>query len=267
MNHAGADGRAMLAHMRAQVYEVLATLYLQSPSPALVTALLGLAGSPALAYLSSGAAAELFRRYALSYAGDAEALQGEFNDLFAVPLGRYVTPYESVYRDAHVVGGQRVRGLLMGPSTLAVLQAYREHGLALSPECAELPDHIGVELSFMSLLCERERTAHESGHDAQLAQILECELRFLEHHLLRWVPHLKRRIAANARSDFYRGVGHLTEDFLSADRAVLMSGYARPPHPRPPLPAAPRPSSSPAPRLASSRVCRPASRPRCRPRA
>jgi TorA maturation chaperone TorD len=226
MNRSGRDELALLVGTRAQVYEVLATLYLQPPSRELVTALLGLAESPALADLSSGAAAESLRRYALSYTGELEALQQEFHDLFTVPLGRYVTPYESVYRDARVVGEERVRGLLMGPSALAVLHAYRDNGFTVSPDCSELPDHIGVELSFMSLLCRREREARQAGDDATVRPLLECELRFLEDHLLRWVPQLRARIAALAPSEFYRGVAFLTEDFLSADRAIVAAARA-----------------------------------------
>jgi TorA maturation chaperone TorD len=226
MNWAGRDALALLVEMRAQVYEVLATLYLQPPSRELVTALLGLAESPALADLSCGGAADSLRRYALSYTGDLEALQQEFHDLFTVPLGRYVTPYESVYRDERMVGEERVRGLLMGPSTLAILHAYRQHGFALSPECSELPDHIGVELSFMSLLCQREREGRQAGDDAMVGRLLECQLRFLQDHLLRWVPHLRERVAANAPSEFYRGVAGLTEDFLSADRAIVAARRA-----------------------------------------
>ncbi|MBI4518527.1 MAG: molecular chaperone TorD family protein [Deltaproteobacteria bacterium] len=213
---------APLATSRAGVYEVLASLYLQPPSAALIAALLELAVSPAMAELSAGCAGDLLRRYAASYNGEVEALQQEFNDLFAVPLGRYVTPYEAVYRDERVVGGERVRGLLMGPSTAAVLQAYRDYHFAISPECPELPDHIGVELSFMSLLCERERQGWEAGDLPAVNLLLARELRFLGDHLLRWVPDLSQRISANARTLFYRGIGHLTEEFIRADAAALV---------------------------------------------
>jgi TorA maturation chaperone TorD len=228
MNRVGRDGRALLAEMRAQAYEVLATLYLQPPSRELVSALVDLAASGTLADLSSGRTAESLRRYALSYTGDLSGLQQEFHDLFTVPLGRYVTPYESVYRDECVIGEERVRGLLMGPSTLAVLQTYRENGFTPSPQGSELPDHVGVELSFMSILCRREHEAREVGDDAMAARLRERERRFLEDHLLRWVPHLRQRITANSLSEFYRGVAGLTEDFLIADRAMVAARHASP---------------------------------------
>lgn len=212
---------APLAMRRAGVYEVLASLYLQPPSPALVAGLLELAVSPVMGDFSTGSAGDLLRRYAASYNGELEVLQQEFNDLFAVPLGRYVTPYEAVYRDERMVGEERVRGLLMGPSTLAVLQAYRENQFAINPECPELPDHIGVELSFMSLLCERERQGWEAEDMPAVNLLLRHEFCFLEDHLLRWVPEFSQRISTNARTLFFQGIGQITEEFVRTDAGVL----------------------------------------------
>jgi TorA maturation chaperone TorD len=220
------------ASARAGVYQVVASLYLEPPSSVLIAALLELAVSPAMAALSNGAAGDLLRRYAAGYHGEINELQQEFHDLFTVPLGRYVTPYEAVYRDERLVGEERVRGLLMGPSTVAVLQAYRDSGFAVSPQCKELPDHIGVELSFLSSLCDRERQRWEA-RDAPAARLfLTHELRFLEDHLLRWVPELARRTAANARTLFFQGIACLTEEFIQADAATLsgvLSAHGIPP--------------------------------------
>ena len=46
--------------------------------------------------------------------------------------------------DARQVGDTRVRGLLMGPSTLAVQQLYREAGMAIADDYTDLPDHVGL---------------------------------------------------------------------------------------------------------------------------
>ncbi len=159
MESAGQSSRllaaAELAGARAGAYEVLAALYSRPPTEELVAGLLKLAPSPALDALSDGPAAECLRRYALACGGepDMAALRQEFDDLFVVPLGRYVTPYEAVYRDQRLVGERVVGGLLMGPSTVAVLSDYRAGGVEVAPDCGELPDHIGIELNFMAILC------------------------------------------------------------------------------------------------------------------
>lgn len=212
---------ADLAGGRAAVYGVLASLYLEPPSADLVRGLLDLSASPEMSDLFDGPAAVCLRRFAASYGGDLDCLRQEFHDLFLVPLGHYVTPYEAVYRDERVVGETRVGGLLMGPSTVAVLSAYRESGLQVASDCGELPDHVGIEISFIALLCTREREAWQSGDAGGARQLLRQEEQFVNHHLLKWVPDLCRRIADNARSDFYRGVALLTEEFLRADAASL----------------------------------------------
>ncbi len=222
-SHAGTT--ADLAEGRAGVYGALATLFLDPPSAELVSGLLDLSASADTAELFGGPGAACLRRYAAAYRGDIGPLQQEFHDLFRVPLGRYVMPYEAVYRDERVVGEARARGLLMGPSTLAVMAAYRESGLHVSSEAGELPDHVGIELSFMALLCGREQEAWQAADQEGARRIMRREQRFLEEHLLRWVPALSRRIAENAQTDFYRGVALLTEEFLLADAATLARAF------------------------------------------
>jgi TorA maturation chaperone TorD len=219
---------ATLAEGRAGVYRALATLYIEPPSAELVGGWLSLSNWPEMAELLDGPAVACLRRYASAYQGDIDSLRQEFHDLFLVPLGRYVTPYEAVYRDQRVVGDTRVGGLLMGPSTVAVMSEYRASGVQASPDCGELPDHVGIELSFMAVLCGRELEAWQGGDTTGARRFLEREQRFLEAHLLQWVPALSRRIADNASSDFYRGVALLTDGFLRTDAATLAAALNHP---------------------------------------
>jgi TorA maturation chaperone TorD len=149
------------------------------------------------------------------------ALRQEFDNLLVVPLGRYLTPYEAVYTDERVVGNQRVRGLLMGPSTVAVQACYRAAGAQLDGECRELPDHVGVELSFMQFLCDEERRAWEQGDRSSAVEWRARERHFVQHHLGRWVPELCRRMAERAATAFYRGVALLTAEFVAVEVAGL----------------------------------------------
>jgi len=215
---------AALSPGRAAVYRALAGLYLEPPSPDFVAGLLRLASGPGMARLFAGPGVECLRRFAGEFRGDASALRQEFHDLFIVPLGRYVTPYEAVYRDERVVGDRRVRGLLMGPSTLRVREEYRQAGWDPTG-LGELPDHVGVELAFMAFLCARERGAWERGEGERAWEVLAQEQRFLGGHLLAWVPALAARIAGNAASDFYRGIGFLTEQFVCSDAATVRGAF------------------------------------------
>jgi putative dimethyl sulfoxide reductase chaperone len=199
---------------RGQLYRFLAGAFLRPPTTSFVAPFLDAEVLGQLeARFGSDALAEL-RAFRETFQGDYAALDQEYQQLFMVPLGRYVTPYEAVYRDERVVGGEVVRGLLMGPSTLAVTQLYREAGLEIAEDFLELPDHVGLELACMASLCGDEARARERGDDDGVARARELEERLLGAHLLGWVPSLCARVRENAAGPFYRGIAALTEAFL-----------------------------------------------------
>ena len=118
----------------------------------------------------------------------------------------------------------------MGERAVAVKRIYREAGAEMGRDCRELPTHIGVELSYMSFLCEREATAirdeaeqvlpdEEKRTAADSVRYRILQKKFLDEHLNAWFPKLSRSIQANAKSNFYRGLARITEAFLAADTA------------------------------------------------
>jgi TorA maturation chaperone TorD len=101
-------------------------------------------------------------------------------------------------------------------------------------ECKELPTHIGVELSFMNFLCEREVEAlqneegdgwndKEERKDTDSIRYRELQIRFLQEHLNLWFSELSQSIQANAKSQLYRGLALITEEFLRWDTAGLLT--------------------------------------------
>ena len=209
------------AMARGQLYRFLAAAFLRPPTEPLVAPFLDEA---LLAELAERFGRETVRDLAAfrdGFPGDYEALDLEYQDLFAVPLGRYVTPYEAVYRDERVVGDEVVRGLLMGPSTLAVKALYREAGLEMPADLLELPDHVGLELGCMQGLCDAEARAWQDGDTEALACARGLQRRLLEEHLLQWVPALCARIRGSAPGPFYRGIAALTEAVLKQDAQAL----------------------------------------------
>jgi TorA maturation chaperone TorD len=100
--------------------------------------------------------------------------------------------------------------------------------------CKELPTHIGVELSFMNFLCEREaaaKTAKEKNglQDQDQTKIAdsvgyrELQIKFLQEHLNAWFPQLNQTIQSKAKTQFYRGLALITEAFLAVDTAGLLA--------------------------------------------
>jgi TorA maturation chaperone TorD len=226
------------AEARGNMYRFLSTVYLRPLSrdglrrilaPKVLEELASVLGEDAVAalkHLATTAPAEK----------DLASLKQEYMALFAVPTGRYVSPFEDVYRE-HVVHGEPERGLLLGKHAIAVRRLYRKAGAQIERTCKELPTHIGVELAFMSFLCDREAAAirHEEiealqdhqpsmATDASIYRALQR--RFLQEHLNVWFPHLSRAIQAHAKSHLYRGLAQITEAFLARDTVCLVAGLS-----------------------------------------
>ncbi len=213
--------QATWATARADMYRFLAATFLEPPSPRLLAPLFADGFLVELEEVFGAAALAGLREFVRTFQGDYDALDQEFQALFLVPLGRYVTPYESVYRDEREIGETRVRGLLMGPSTLAVQRLYREAGLVISGDVKDLPDHIGLELAGMEFLCRTEARAWDREDLEDIRRMRDLQRRLLRDHLLQWVPALCARIRELAPGPLYRGIAHLTEAYLFQEAETL----------------------------------------------
>jgi TorA maturation chaperone TorD len=234
---AGVNEAALLAQQEAEargnMYSFLATVYLRPPKQGFVRHVVAEDFLEELSSLFGGEAVAALKNFAATAHFDKAipSLKQEYMDLFAVPTGQYVTPFEDVYRGKPVEGKQE-RGPLLGERAIAVRRIYREAGAEMDRECKELPTHIGVELSFMSFLCEMEAAAihSEEGNGLQdqkkrkttdSSRYRELQIRFLQEHLNDWFPQLSQSIQANAKSPFYKGLTLIAEEFLARDTASL----------------------------------------------
>lgn len=209
---ASGSARREEARLRGDIYRLLSKIYLAPPEPDLVRRMTDADFLEDLSALLGGRAVAELEDLAAGPDRDPGVLHQEYMDLFAVPTGRYVAPFEDVYQGAaesEVPAG----GRLLGERAVAARRIYREGGAGMDPACKELPTHIGVELSFMSFLCDKE--AAEPGGTREL------QLRFLTEHLNDWFPRLGRTIRERTDSRFYRGVVPLTGEFLSREAAGL----------------------------------------------
>ncbi len=221
------------ARARADMYAFLAAVYLRPPTPDLRRTLLA---DDFLEELSSLLGEEIvadLKKFTADTHPDSDfaAVDQEYMNLFAVPTGRYVTPFEDVYQ-GQMVDGMLKRGPLLGERAIAARRIYRAAGADMDRTCKELPTHIGVELSYMSFLCERQAAAigdeegqalpdEEKRAAADSVRYRILQKKFLDEHLNAWFPHLSRSIQANAKSNFYRGLARITEAFLADDTAGL----------------------------------------------
>ncbi len=124
-----------------------------------------------------------------------EDLKVAYAKLFVGPFSLAAAPYGSVYIDE----GRRV----MGDSTMDVISWYEREGLTRSGDCKDLPDHIAVELEFMSYLIAKEIAALEAG-DTDTAKAYAAKQRsFASELVCPWVPEFCERIRQATENEFY----------------------------------------------------------------
>ncbi len=142
-----------------------------------------------------------------------QRLQVEHTRLFINAVPHVLAPpYASAYSG---------EGLLMGPPAEAAIQAYRQAGLAFTPDDHTLPDHLAAELEFMAFLCQEEETARANG-DVTAAEVRRSQQQvFLSSQLLSWVPAWAQRAQQADRSGFYRALAALIVSWLEFDAHQL----------------------------------------------
>jgi TorA maturation chaperone TorD len=171
-------------------------------------------------------------------------LDDEFRVLFVIPNPRYVAPYESVFRDEWPLPavlrrgsnpsetGQKIKGLLMGESTLQVRNAYIRVGVC--PD-RDLPDHISNELSFVAYLSGKEAEAVNGEGEA----LVEARKEFLCDHLFAWIGMLRERLRARDRFGVYRAAIEVAEVVLrEGDIEAVLQESSEPAHSALPLASA-----------------------------
>lgn len=193
--------REFLAAARRDLYALLSGLLTDAPSPRLAEALRDDSIAPLLTPFAEDESIERLRAAVAATA--LPDLRQEFWDVFAVPGGRFVAPFQSVYVDVREIEGEPVKGLTMGASALLVQKAYAEAGFEVDSRRPLPPDHVGVELGFLAHLCEREREAWATGQTSEAVDAAEAAAGFAGRHVGRWLPLLRERVIREAETDFY----------------------------------------------------------------
>jgi DMSO reductase family type II enzyme chaperone len=193
---------------RAAAYKLLATAFGDPDATALGELSTAawpapIAGSPPLREAATALRAA---------AADPSALEEEHVGLFARDVR--CSPYESAYGDGRRFGGKTVE-------LADIAGFYEAFGLELSSTRPEMPDHIGVELTFMSVLCLKEAWALHEGLTEERAVTGATQRAFLTDHLGRWAEAFARELAARASSPFYAAAAALLALWIRADLEAL----------------------------------------------
>lgn len=172
---------------------------------------------PALADLLEDLAPDAARHAReAAHAGEQASLESlavEHARLFIGPFHLVAPPYGSFYLDDAKT--------VMGESTGRVSAFYGSCGLNLADDFHELPDHIAVELEFLSFLAHKERESDAAGDRGEVDRFTGLQRSFLDRFLLPWLPPFTRSILEGAESSFYRAIARCTETYVTGDRDYL----------------------------------------------
>lgn len=130
----------------------------------------------------------------------------EYARLFVGPQELLAHPYGSVYLD-----GPKI---LMGNSTMNVIERYREADFQIATDLHEMPDHIAVELEFLYLLCYNEAQAESEQRHQDAYEWRDMGENFLNQHLGRWTTFFCDKIRAGTDMAYFRVLAKLTESFI-----------------------------------------------------
>ncbi len=213
-----------LAPARHNVYAYVCTAFREAPSATQLDSLSSELFLAEARRLFSDTVVGSVRQCATSAGSDDKwerNARQEFMNLFKVPGAQYVTPYESVFRDAREIDGKQVSGLLAGQSSVDVQKWYRLAAVEVSDEFKDLPDHIVLELSYMAHLCRKEQEFAAAGDEDRLTRAWEMERDFLAGHIIPWIGLLRDKICEKTRHPYFRAVAELAAEFAVDDLATL----------------------------------------------
>jgi len=123
----------------------------------------------------------------------------------------HLVPYESFYtRDDQMIESGGGNPLLEIYDTL-------DFKVKLEEARVVSPDHIGVELEFMYVLCDAMKKAFLADDEDAVKEFLYIQKGFLRDHLLNWAPMYLINMKKESRTPLYHDGAELTLEFMLSD--------------------------------------------------
>jgi putative dimethyl sulfoxide reductase chaperone len=156
---------------RAEAYRILADFFLKAP------------GEEMLSTIKDD--------FELESEETVDEIGRDFDRLFPYPEGK-LPPIESFFLTLeNTSSAEEVAGF------------YASAGLTIEEEFDLIPDHLYLELLFMSYLIEANK--------------YDLQKKFLEGHLMNWVPYYCDELLKESKTVFYREIAEITRDFLMSE--------------------------------------------------
>ena len=137
---------------------------------------------------------------------EQEQMLVDYAALFIGPFELPAPPYGSVYLEKNRT--------IMGDTTLQVLKFYQDAGLQVEEK--EPPDHIAIELEFMSFLYGEELQALVREDEAEAGRLRNMRHRFFTTFLNTWAHAFCAAIRSGTGNGFYLALADCLSAFVAA---------------------------------------------------
>jgi TorA maturation chaperone TorD len=127
-----------------------------------------------------------------------ELMKEDYLTLFTGTGNPLAPPYESVYRSRE--------HLMFDKQTLEVREFYNAYGWESKFKGKIPDDHLGVELLFLTLMIEKYLEFDDSVCETEMKSEIR---RFIDLHILSWVPRWNDHIQEHSKTLGYKGIGTL----------------------------------------------------------
>lgn len=159
--------------------------------------------------------ARLVLEWAAGINGELVQLQAQWVRLFGSSRDAYCFPHEGAY----------LGGSASGPLMAQLQREYARGGLGITAN--DLPDHISVELEYMSYLCGLELETLRAGEDDRRQRIVNAQHAFLREHLTQWLPALTKRVEECDDSKSFALVCRAAQQMTQADLEAVAARAER----------------------------------------
>ena len=138
-----------------------------------------------------------------------EALEGEYNRLFAHLGSAKCPPYETEYGYDNVFQKTAAMADIAG--------FYKAYGLEPSQNNTERVDFLGSELEFMAFLSFQEAYALQQNEAQHLEICLDSQRMFMRDHLGRWIGLFSSILKKSTELRLYLEVNTKLESFIAGE--------------------------------------------------
>ena len=205
--------QAAVARQRSNVYGLLATVFGHEVNSELLQQIKDPQFLEVLSNLGLELENDFFKKPEPELIED---LAVEYTWLFVGP-GKHISPHESIHHER----SDGDWGQLWGKSTVEVKKFIESAGLDYKEAYTGLPDHISVELEFMQQATLREEQALSEGDKKGALYCLKMEKKFIEDHLIPWIPAFCKKVQSQAETPFYRAMAALMSNFVQFEKEEI----------------------------------------------